>query len=177
MPTDFLIFAATAVGAVLLLWQLLPRLHRGAKLSRLTWWLVGAVIVVGWFRVEEAGRAEGRRIQRLFETIAPTYAAEMAHLGHEQITLESAPDDPTYLACIGAAKRWMQANPFARSIYTMRRQPDGRTVLIVDPETDYDRSGRIEGEDEARTPIGEVYPEQDAGLNSRWRARRISTRS
>ena len=44
-------------------------------------------------------------------------------------------------------------------IYTMRGTPDGKVVLVVDSETDYDRNGRIEGEREQRTPIGKPYPE------------------
>jgi hypothetical protein len=164
MPVDFLIFATFSVGILLLLWQLLPRLAHGARLPRITWVVVTLVLVGGWFRVHSAGRQEVERIQRLFETIAPTYAAELAHLGHERITLELPPDNPTYVACIEAAKRWMKANKLARSIYTMRRLAEGRTVLIVDPETDYDRNGRLEGEDELRTPIGEVWSGEDPGL-------------
>jgi PAS domain S-box-containing protein len=164
MPVDFLIFATFSVGILLLLWQLLPRLARGARLPAITWVVVALVLVIGWFRVNGAGQQEVERVRRLFETIAPTYAAELAHLGHERITLDTPPDDPTYLACIEAAKRWMKANKLARSIYTMRRLADGRTVLIVDPETDYDGNGQIEGEAEARTKLGEVWPEEDPGL-------------
>jgi hypothetical protein len=34
-------------------------------------------------------------------------------------------------------------------------------VLLVDSETDYDRDGRFAGDREARTAIGEVYPNEE----------------
>ncbi len=49
-------------------------------------------------------------------------------------------------------------------IYTMRRLPDGKIVLIVDAETDYDHNGKFEGSREQRTSIGEEYEKQTPGL-------------
>jgi PAS domain S-box-containing protein len=65
---------------------------------------------------------------------------------------------------IEAEKRWLKANPAAHDIYTMRKLSDGRNVLIVDSETDYDGDGDFDGEVEGRTAIGEDYAEADEGL-------------
>jgi hypothetical protein len=97
---------------------------------------------------------------------APTYAEESARLGLARVTPGTANTDPTYLALIDAQLRWLRSNPFAADIYTFGRRADGRVVLLVDSETDYDGNGRIEGPRESRTPIGEPY-DQDAALLAR----------
>ena len=85
-------------------------------------------------------------------------------MGHAKIGPDTAPDDPTYLALIAEEKHWLKVNPAAHDIFTMRKLPDGKVVLLVDSETDYDGDGIISGDNEKRTPIGEVYPEIDRGL-------------
>lgn len=165
MPVDYLTFALVACIALAIVRGILARFVDGAKLPRSTWWIFLGVLALGWIPVDRAGEKERHRIERFFETVARTYAQEIAHLGHEKITLATAPDDPAYISLIEAQKRWMRADPFVRSIYTMRKLANGSTVLIVDAEADYDRNGRIEGTDEVRTEIGEVYPEKDPGLD------------
>jgi PAS domain S-box-containing protein len=60
---------------------------------------------------------------------------------------------------IDALRRWVELNPLVSDIYTFRRLADGRVVLLVDAETDYDGDGRYVGAREMRTRPGEVYPQ------------------
>ena len=128
-----------------------------------------ATVVGAWFLVEKAQRDETAQLRKIIEALAPTYAREMERMQHETIGVQTAADDPHYLALIEAEKRWLATNPGVMDIYTLRKLPDGRNVFIADSETDYDRNGKYEGDREQRTEIGEVYPVQDSGLERAFR--------
>jgi len=113
--------------------------------------------VLGCFWIERAERNERATLVRAVSAFAPAYAAELSYLGHAEIGRDTAPDDPLYLALIDAQVRWLAANPTISDVYTFRRDESGQPVLWVDSETDYDGNGRIQGEREARTAIGEPY--------------------
>ena len=85
-------------------------------------------------------------------------------MGHEKITPDTKADAPLYLEQIDLLKKWAALNPAVADIYTMRKLPDGKIVLIVDAETDYNHDGRFEGDREERTPIGEEYDEETLAL-------------
>ena len=155
-PFDYLWFvvSASSLLAAVGLW-LTRRGHvRGRD-------LVPAIVLLAilqpaaWFYVEGAGRDARERIFAALIAFAPTYAQEMAVLGHASITPDTASDNPAYLRMIEAEKRWLAANPVAADIYTFRPLPDGRIVYLVDAETDYDHNGLFEGDRESRTEIGE----------------------
>jgi signal transduction histidine kinase len=108
-----------------------------------------------WYSVESAAGNAKDRIFAALTAFAPTYAQEMALLGHAQISRDTPDDSPAYLGMIEAQKRWLTVNPAAADIYTFRIREDGSLHFVVDAETDYDRDGDIEGEREERTGIGE----------------------
>jgi len=121
---------------------------------------VGLVVLSCGTGVLLAEHAQERERQALVNTVAgfgPVYARETELLGHAQLSLDCAPDDPTYLQLIEAQKRWLEANPRIADLYTIRLRDDGSLVLFVDSETDYDRDGKYSGEREERTAIAEVY--------------------
>jgi len=165
---QFLIFAG-ACGAAFLgqyLW-----LHRGKEARRpwLVWFLASVILVLGWGLADGEAARERRSIQSRMEGFARLYGAEMEQRGHGKLPAEAAADDPLYLSLIATEKTWLTLNPLVNDIYTMRKQPDGRNVLIVDSETDYDRNGQYEGEREQRTAVGEVYDVADEGLEMAFR--------
>ncbi len=151
---DYAVFAGLMLGIFAFLHRCFWR-HR--RLARWGWPLLLVLLGAGWIATEAAGQRERLRMQRMVEGYAPTYARELERMSHENVTLGTDPNDAGYLEMIEALKRWLAANPSINDIYTMRTLPDGRTVLVVDSETDYDHDGRFEGEREQRTPIGEVY--------------------
>lgn len=159
-PWDFLLFSMAACVATLLTVRWLARPHN----RTLALGLLAIVLAVGGWYVGAAGRRTAAEVERLVSAMAPTYALEIERLGHAELPLEVAPDDPRYLALIEAEKRWLKANPEVADIYTFRRRPDGKIVLFVDSETDYDKNGVIEGERERRTEVGEVYPQRGRAL-------------
>ncbi len=153
-PWDFVLVAVLATAATIVA-------ARRAHLQRsriLAFATLFAALAVGYLYVEAAGRRAASDLERLISAMAPTYARELELMGHEYLQLATPPDDPRYLAMIEAEKRWLANNPNISDIYTFRRLDNGRTVLVVDSETDYDRDGRFTGERESRTGIGETYP-------------------
>ncbi len=167
---DYLVFAGvTLFGFGVVEWVL--RRWRGAAFAWLVWVLLVVVLGGGWWAAQRACDEMRMHLARLLNILAPTYAEEMARMGHDKITLETKPDDPRYLEMIEALKRWQLANPFAHDIYTIRRTEDGKRRIMVDAETDYNRDGVFSGENEKRTPIGTEYDEDDAGLDEALNAR------
>ncbi len=118
---------------------------------------VALLVVLAIFVSFQVGHFQRSQLKDSIVGFAPTYAIELSKLGHQQITLETAADDPLYLELIERQKCWLEHNPTAHDIYSMRLASDGTLKLIVDSETDYDRNGRFEGEREQRTAIGEEY--------------------
>lgn len=161
---DFLLFALAAV-AVLPGLMLGMRRWKPQRSWRVGVWLVLAVILgAGWFVVQGAGVQRQREIGASISALVPTYAAEIERLGHATVGLNTGPDDPRYLAMIAAEIRWLKLNPIISDIYTLRRGADGQPYFVVDAETDYDHNGQFEGARESRTAIGEMYRENDPGL-------------
>ncbi|MCU0772558.1 MAG: ATP-binding protein [Verrucomicrobia bacterium] len=128
--------------------------------------MAAVTLTVGWWAVEGAGEDARQQCMAQVSALAPTYARELTRLGHSAITLDTDPEDPRYQAMLTAEIQWQALNPHAHDIYTMRKLTDGRNVLVVDSESDYNKDGRFEGEAEQRTPIGEGYETQDPGLEA-----------
>jgi signal transduction histidine kinase/CheY-like chemotaxis protein len=103
-------------------------------------------------------------VQHIVEGMAPTYALGMRDRGIDTITVDTPPDDPTYLHLIRAQTEWLAANPSIADVYVMGKRADGQIVLLVDSETDYDHSGLFDDEREQRTAIGEPYDEDGESL-------------
>ena len=161
---DYLIFALIVLAGCGAVGAWLGRRRLRAQLPRAFWLVMFALLLAGYFYVESAGRRPQQRVITLFEGIAPTYADELARMGHADLRIETAADDPRYLAMIEALKRWEKLNPLVSDIYTFRRLPDGTVVLMLDAETDYDGDGHFAGTREERTRPGEVYPQVEEEL-------------
>jgi signal transduction histidine kinase/CheY-like chemotaxis protein len=152
------LIALAAVG----LWKTRVLLRRRGKTGALPNVALLAVVVLaagGVSLAEWSGRAQRDQLVSLFSGFAPTYANELSRLHHRDVTLATPADNPVYLALIEREKTWLRLNPLIADIYTFREDADGKVRFIVDSETDYDRNGRIEGEREQRTQIGEAYEE------------------
>lgn len=133
-------------------------------------WVGGVLLVVLAYDATRRADLEARDdIRRMVEGFAPTYARELSMLGHADLPIDAAEDDPLYLRLIEAQKRWLAANPVVADIYTFRQLEDGKVVLLVDSETDYDRSGAIDDAREERTAIGEEYDEVTEDLLAAFR--------
>jgi PAS domain S-box-containing protein len=160
---DYLVFATLALGAFAVLARLLPRIREGVSMPLIGWWIVAAVLCAGWWPVEQAGRNERLRIESLVGALAPAYAKELARAGHERLALDTPIEDPLSQKILGLLKDWTEANPYVADIYTMRRNAEGKPVFLADADTDYDGDGII-SDDEGGAARGEVFEEEDAGL-------------
>ena len=155
---DALGFLLASVGAMLVLHRWLGRRHHTSLAAR-AWVAVLLVVAGGILLAEREGHRERTRILSMLRGFAPTYAQELEQFGHATIGPDTPPDDPRYLRMIEAQKSWLDVNDNVADIYTFRRLEDGRIVLVVDSETDYDGDDEFTGDREQRTPLYEVYEE------------------
>ncbi|MBL0386868.1 EAL domain-containing protein [Tumebacillus sp. ITR2] len=140
---------------------------------RLMFAATAVTLVFGYLLVLRAEAVERRHTQEMLAGLAPTMAYELKELGHWQITTRTPPDDPHYLLLIEAMKNWTRLNPQIDSMYTMRQTPDGQTMFVVAPETDYNRDGVIDSPREQRVPIGTRYDEDIAELDESFHGRQM----
>ena len=155
---DYLVFAGLSMALLAIIHYWLHKRAGGNRTQWIAWAFLMPVLAGGWFATDRAGKGEQQRLREMVEGLPPTYAQEMQRLGHARLTLETAADDPLYTEMIEAEKRWLSVIRSVNDIYTFRKLPEGKIVLMVDSETDYDRNGKFEGEREQRTAIGEEYP-------------------
>lgn len=160
---DYLLLVAAAVGVAAFLQRWLAKkgvLYGPAPI----WFILAALLISGWFFTNYASDREKSRIRQLMDGFPPTYAVELERLNHAAVSALTKPDDPTYLQLVEAEKRWLEVNPYINDIYTIGKDENGKFFMLVDSETDYDHNGRLEGEREQRTAIGEPYPSPDPSL-------------
>jgi len=141
----------------------LKNLQRG-RAHGLVWISTMFLVVVGMIGATVVGEKQRERLRVSIEGLAPTYGLAMQLMGHARLTLQTSPDDPTYLAIIERQKEWLQSNPAISDIYTMRRTPTNELAIMVDSETDYDRDGQFTHDRERRTVLGEIYHQVPAAM-------------
>lgn len=158
---DFAVFAIISIG-VFIFFVLRTRALTFEPRSK--FFAAGMLVIVlvgGQFLVNWSGQREKKRLRATLEVFAPTYAQELERLGHARITLDTPPDDATYLELINAQIRWLSVNPTVADIYTVRQLPDGQRAFIVDSETDYNHNGTYDDIREQRTRIGFPFDDED----------------
>lgn len=161
-------------------WRKIKQIQKGqAEQSYFFYYLSGLMVLFllgslygGYFFMQHEENREKQEMKYIMDGAAPTLAYELKKLGHAAINLDTSGDDPAYLEMINTMVDWIKINPQIQSIYTFRKTPQGEVVFILGPETDYDRNGLIEGEKEARVPVGTVYtevvPEIEAAFDGRY---------
>jgi PAS domain S-box-containing protein len=166
---SYLIFAGLCILAcVVQCWWLKTIKH--ARLPWLVWLLTAVLIWFGWHTAEQAGKREKTRVQFLMQDFAKLYGHEIEKAGHWRLPNEVSGNDPLYLELIETQKKWLKLNPDVTDIYTFRKLPNGKNILLVDSETDYNRNGSFDNEErEQRTQPGEIYGEVDEGLEKAFR--------
>ena len=164
LPIDYLIFCCSVmvIAGTVLGWMIRRKILR--KLALATGLITAILLVAAWMAARTAEDEEKARLTETMSGLASTYAAEIQHMGHQSLTFETPNDDPTYLEIIEAEKRWLKSNPKIASLYTYRLTSEGKLKFVVACETDYNRDGKIEGDEESRVPIGEIYEEEDPSM-------------
>jgi signal transduction histidine kinase/CheY-like chemotaxis protein len=154
------IAAALVGGAVALLRRLGVR-------QGLPTWTVASVAMVVLAAIVLAERAQVRTrdsMRAQVSSLGPTFVYGLIDCGYLAMDLTTPGDDPTYLHLIDMQKQWLRINPSVGDVYTFAKNERGEVCLLLDSETDYDRNGVLEGDREARTPIGEVYEDEGEAL-------------
>ena len=165
--SDFASFALICIIAMMVIAFLLRQYRGNTQTLLISWAIIPLILIPGWFLVNSAGKRESNRQRARISGLAPTYANELAAMGHASITLDTPLDDPVYLAMIEKQIRWLELNHAVADIYTFRKHAEGNQ-LFVDSETDYDRNGLYEGDRESRTDIGEIWDEKNDLLDQAY---------
>lgn len=105
------------------------------------------------------------QMERLI-SYAPPLALVFEQMKHETLDSSTSDKNEIYLKLIDYQKGWLKTNPYISDIYTMKRTKEGKFIIIVDSETDYDGNGLIEGLRESRTVIGEHFEKEISELNT-----------
>lgn len=135
--------------------------------------LVGLAIIFtfvsGWFLVQHAEHEKRSEFENLVGGLAPTFAFGLQKLGHADISLFTKPEDPTLRVASESIRNWLMYNSQFTDLYTMRKSHTGTIYFVVDPETDTNHDGVINGLSEERSFIGEEYeyslPELEMAFN------------
>ncbi len=143
-PFDYILFALVAIVSAMVSWHALESIGTRLAVRLIPVIVLSLVTALGWLLVERADHRIRSELQTRLSSLAPTYAAEMAALGHARVGNPADRADPTYRTLIAAEKRWLRANPAVSDIYTIRPGQAGTYLLLVDSETGHDRSGRID---------------------------------
>ncbi len=154
---DFLLFAACCVGGLMTLRRWLQRRRRDGMAFDTCLVLSMLVLVAGYFCLCSVDREQRDNLINHMNAFASTYAGELEKLGHSNVPDDVDPETSDYQRLEDAQRRWLEANSFLSDIYTLRRSTSGRTVLVVDSATDYNRNGIIDDPREERTTPGEEY--------------------
>ena len=142
-PFDYILFALLALVGATVCWHSLDSIG-----TRVAVRLVPALVLMlatmgGWLLVERADHLTRSDLQGRLSALAPTFAAELAALGHARVATHADRADATHLNLIEAEKRWLAASREVADIYTIRRDSAGAYVRVVDAEPDHDHDGRI----------------------------------
>jgi signal transduction histidine kinase len=115
------------------------------------------LLVTSFLTTRDARNKELEHFERSLNGYAPMFARVSEDAGIEHITLDSSPNNPTYLKLISLYKNWTNTNLNIADVYTITKDAQGQWHYLIDAETDYDHNGQLEGDREQRTEIGEDY--------------------
>ena len=122
-----------------------------------SWLALVGILIAGIYSVDHAASVTKEGLQDSLSGLAKSFAVALKDAGHEKITLETPDDDPLYEQLLSTMHSWQSHIPIAASIYTFRKNAEGKIVFICCPPADLNRDGKYEGEDEVRVPKGEIY--------------------
>jgi PAS domain S-box-containing protein len=172
---DLAVWVATLFCAFLAMLAILVRTRRAdPAVLRVATLGVIAIAIAAFINDQASSERELSRIATLLLPSAPAYAQLMEKMGHENITSDTSPSDPRYLAIVDESLEWLRLNPNAKGIYTCRRTPDGKLILIIDPEADLNGDGKIAGIEE-RTAIGKEWNAAVPDLDEAFQGKAVMT--
>lgn len=113
--------------------------------------------------------------QDYLASLIDTYGYLFEKNGLEKINLNTPDNDQTYLQLVQLQKDVLEKNPKLSDIYTFGFK-EGKYVLVVDSETDYNRNGQFTGDRESRTAIGTEYEKLTQELNLAFSGEKVFTK-
>lgn len=140
--------------------------------KNLVYYLAFQIIIL--LTLQYITRVQQHKSQDYLASLIDTYGYLFEKNGLEKINLNTFEDDKTYQQLIQLQKDVLEKNPKLSDIYTFRVK-DGKYVLVVDSETDYNRDGQFIGDRESRTSIGTEYEKLSQELNLAFSGEKVFT--
>ncbi|MFL5516966.1 MAG: response regulator [Gemmatimonadales bacterium] len=153
---DWFLLVTLAVGGLLGA-QLYLRRARRIAVPWSAWRLLVLCLLTGGVLAEWAGEAGRTRLRGMLEGATPTYAAALERAGHASLRLDATGSDSLYRVLLGLQRSWVAVNPSIHAMYTLRTLPNGRTVHLVDVESDQSGDGHPAGERRRSAVLGREY--------------------
>ncbi len=122
------------------------------------WLVLLASFAIGLFCIHLSVEQAKTKQRTILSNLAKSFAATLERMGHERVTLDTPLDDPLRQGILATMRSWQKRTPVFAAIYTLRERPQtGEIYFVCDPGGDYDRNGKIEGEEEAEVEPGTPY--------------------
>ena len=129
-----------------------------------SWIILFGILIAGMYSVNHAENNAKNGLQNNLSGLAKSFAVALTESGHEKVTIDTPDDDPFYMKLLGMMSEWQAQISAAASIYTCRKNTEGKIVFICCPPADLNRDGKFEGENEQLVPIGEIYDEDEEDI-------------
>ena len=142
--------------------------------KNLIYYLTFQLVIIA--TLQTVTRLQQLKGQDYLASLIDTYGYLFEKNGLEKVNLNTSENNQTYLQLIQLQKDVLDKNPKLSDIYTFGFK-EGKYVLVVDSETDYDRDGQFTGDRESRTTIGTEYEKLSEELNLAFSGEKVFTRT
>lgn len=128
-----------------------------------SWIALLLILSIGGFCNYTVSERAKNKIKQQLSSLAQAFASAIQRMGHAEISLQTPRNVPSYERIIAQLVDWQDRISYVASIYTMRKDEQGRFLFIFDPEADLNRNGMIDSEIEKEIHIGTIYvPPKDS---------------
>ncbi len=118
------------------------------------------LLASGFAYVNHLERMEHKEYEEFSKHFTKEFSTELFQLHHQRLNDSTPETDPTYVHILQTMARWQKDHPDILSLYTLKKNKNGKHYFVVAPGTDYNRDGVIRGKKEQRVPVGTIYNEQ-----------------
>lgn len=123
----------------------------------ISWAVLALSAIIGFLCIYSAAETVKRnQIEKLSST-AKIVASSLEGLDHASLSVDTDPDDPVYQKIMDRMYDWLEKDPSIASVYTLVLSENEEMFFICEPACDFDKSGKIDQENEQEGEIGSLY--------------------
>ncbi|WP_027410753.1 putative bifunctional diguanylate cyclase/phosphodiesterase [Anoxybacteroides tepidamans] len=115
------------------------------------------MLIGGFWYINYLEEKEHKEYEQFSKHFTSVLASELLRMDHYLLNSSTSESNDHYVRILRSMTRWQNENREILSIYTIKKQKDGKNYFVIAPATDYNRNGKIDGQKEQIVPIGTVY--------------------